>query len=83
MASIATLRDTDSGFQSRITIDLPHSNGFISVTVNVDGQAFWNDCCELRSAEIRQWLYRQRYAPWPDRMPPRFDVERFKINVSS
>jgi hypothetical protein len=37
-----------------ITIDLPHNDGFISVTVNVDSQAFWNGCCELRSAEIRR-----------------------------
>jgi hypothetical protein len=73
--------DRDQHFDPRwktITIDLPHGDGFISVTVNVDGQAFWNGCRELRSVEIRQWMYRQRYAPWPDRMPPRFEVERLR-----
>jgi hypothetical protein len=23
-------------------------------------------------------LYRQRHAPWPDRMPPKFEVERVR-----
>jgi hypothetical protein len=61
-----------------VNIDLPHNDGFITVVVNIDNMAFWKDCCELRSAEIRQWLYRQRYAPWPDRVPPRFEVECLK-----
>ena len=73
-----SIEDRDRHFDPKwktITIDLPHNGGFISVTVNVNSQAFWNGCCELRSVEIRQWLYRQCYAPWPDRMPPRFAVE--------
>jgi hypothetical protein len=76
-----SIGDRDQHFDAKwktITIDLPHGDGFISVTVKVDGQAFWNRCCELRSVDIRQWMYRQRYAPWPDRLPPRFEVERLK-----
>jgi hypothetical protein len=70
-------KDRDQYFDpnwQKIAIDLPQGDGFITVHVRVDNQAFWRNCCELRSAEIRQWLYRQRYAPWLDRRPPKFEV---------
>ncbi len=70
-------RDRDQYFDpswQTITIDLSHRDGFIAVQVFVDNEAFWNSCCELRSAEIRQWLYREQYAPWLDRRPPKFEV---------
>lgn len=76
-----SLTDRDRHFNREwqvVMIDLPHNDQFITVCVNIDGGAFWRNCCELRSAEIRQWLYRQRYAPWSDRMPPKFKVECIK-----
>jgi len=86
MESIAAIQGMGFGLQQRIetsilipkwqriAIDLPQVDGFITVHVHVDNQAFWKRCCELRSAEIRQWLYRQRYAPWLDRRPPKFEI---------
>jgi hypothetical protein len=70
--------DRDQHFNRKwlaVDIDLPHGDAFITVRVNVDGLAFWGNCCELRSTEIRQWLYLKRYAPWPVRTPPKFEVE--------
>ena len=57
-----------------VIVDLPNGDGFTTVEASVDNQAFWESCCELRSKEIRQWLYRQNHAPWPNRVPPKFQV---------
>jgi hypothetical protein len=57
-----------------VIVDLPHGDGFMRVEANVSNQAFWQSCCELRSKEIRQWLYREQHAPWPNLVPPEFQV---------
>jgi hypothetical protein len=57
-----------------VVVDLPHGDGFMTVEANIANQAFWKSCCELRSKEIRQWLYREQHAPWPYRVPPKFQV---------
>jgi hypothetical protein len=57
-----------------VTLDLPNGDGFMKVEASVANQAFWERCCELRSKEIRQWLYREHHAPWPNRVPPKFQV---------
>jgi hypothetical protein len=76
-----SLTDRDRHFNRAwqiVIIDLPHNDQFIAVRVNIDAGAFWRSCCELRSIEIRQWLYRQHYAPWPERKPPKFRIECLK-----
>jgi hypothetical protein len=57
-----------------VIVDLPYGDGSIKVEVSIANQSFWEGCSELRSKEIRQWLYRERHAPWPNRVPPKFQV---------
>jgi hypothetical protein len=57
-----------------VILDLPYGDGYIRVEANVANHAFWETCCELRSKEIRHWLYSEHHAPWPNRVPPKFQV---------
>ena len=36
---------------------------------------FWEDCPELRSAEIGRWMVRRGDQPWAKRKPPRYEAE--------
>jgi hypothetical protein len=57
-----------------VSIELPHGDNFVAIEANIDRSSFWEECCELRGKEIRQWMYRERHAPWPERVPPKFQV---------
>jgi hypothetical protein len=80
--------DRDQHFKREwqtVTIEVPHGGRFITIEASIDSQSFWEECCELRDKEIRQWMYRERHAPWPDREPPKFQVTamgngRFRVN---
>jgi len=69
--------DRDQHFQRgwrSVIIELPHGDNFVTIEANIDSPSFWEECCELRGKEIRQWMYRERHAPWPERTPPKFQV---------
>ena len=49
------------------------------VEIEIDGQShvlklskgFWHKCPEIRGKVIKEWLFRQGLAPWPEGRPPR------------
>ena len=43
------------------------------VTANITQS--WNECPELRSAEIGRWLKEHCLHPWPKRQPPKFEAK--------
>lgn len=54
-----------------VTIEPP--DGTVA-RANVDGDAFWKTCPELRSARIGKWMLAAGLAPWPPGTPPRFTL---------
>lgn len=72
--------DRDQEFRrtwERVTVQLPSKAGMIEVEVNVAKKSFWSSQCrELISKGIGRWLLDEGFAPWPERTPPRFKVER-------
>jgi hypothetical protein len=57
-----------------VTVELPRGADFVKVETNVKNQSFWEGCCELRSKDIRRWMYDEGHAPWPNRAPAKFQV---------
>ncbi len=52
------------------------------VAVNTAKKSFWNGTCrELISKDIRDWLWRNGYAPWPVGDPPKFILTPLGDNV--
>lgn len=41
---------------------------------------FWNKCSELRSIEIRKWLFENQLAPWQKSNPPIFELMKGESN---
>jgi hypothetical protein len=76
-----TAVDRDRHFKrtwQTVFIELPSGDGFIIVEANVTKQSFWGpQCRELISRYIGRWMLDEGYAPWPDDMPPKFEVESF------
>jgi len=70
--------DRDKHFKrvwGTVTLELPISNEYKKVCVNIDKDSFWGDeCRELISKEIGQWLQSQGLAPWPKKSPPKFKL---------
>jgi hypothetical protein len=83
-----TVADRDRHFKRTwrtVSIELPRGNGFTVVDANVAKESFWGPKCrELISRDIGRWMLDEGYAPWPDNMPPKFEVElsgdrRFRV----
>ena len=69
-----------------VSIELPDDS--IAQVKITDG--FWRKCTELRSPDIREWLYQTENAPWEYGDTPKFEMRpagkpkesnRFKIIV--
>ena len=79
------ISDRDAHFDQSwdaITIELPTSAGFQSVTANIKKDSFWGSTChELISKEIGAWLIDRGDAPWPKGQPPKFNVESVGAGV--
>lgn len=81
--------DRDRNFRrdwDTVLLDLTGSANVIEVSIS--NASFWGVCCELRSKEIGRWLRRERHAPWPNKRPPRFEVEcrgerRFSVRIKT
>lgn len=57
-----------------VTLELRTGRTYRCVKVNLDKPSFWENCPELISKEIGQWLIRRGCGTWPSGNPPRFDV---------
>lgn len=51
------------------------------VTVNAAKPPFWSGGRELIDKDIEKWMLRYGHAPWPQRKPPKFDVERLEADA--
>src|SRR5436190_1221889 len=49
--------------------------GIAPVEVNIAKPSFRKNCPHLIGKRIGLWMQTAGYAPWPDRKPPKFDVE--------
>lgn len=56
-----------------VTLELPGSDGPVTVTINVS-DSFWRDCCELRSVQIGRWMESRGERPWPRGQPPKYEA---------
>jgi len=87
-----TAADRDRHFKRTwrtVTIELPSGDGLTIVEANVTKKTFWDpQCRELISKDIGRWMLARGHAPWPDGMPPRFEVvslgdRRFRVDRRS
>jgi hypothetical protein len=68
--------DRDRYFRKAWQSVFVHLPSGMQVEVSTDKDSFWNESCrELICKEIGQWLIDNRLAPWPARLPPKFNVE--------
>jgi hypothetical protein len=71
--------DRDRHFNRKwreVVVELPTRTGLSTVKVNVDKPTFWGKKCrELINQEIGRWMLQSGCAPWPNRKPPKFDVQ--------
>lgn len=69
-----TSEDRDKSFKKSwktITIELGEEN---LVNVNLSN-SFWEDCIELRSANIGKWMLDSEIAPWEKNNPPNLTLD--------
>ena len=73
--------DRDRYFKSAwqtIVVEFPLGTPSTTAEVNIAKKSFWGPKCrELISKAIGRWMLEEGYAPWPHRVPPKFDVEPF------
>jgi hypothetical protein len=60
-----------------VLLQLPAEEIPIKITLSA---SFWNKCCELRSVEIRHWLFDNKFVPWEKGNPPKFLLVNRKDN---
>ena len=66
-----------------IILELPENHRH-SMTLNCKlSDSFWNQCPELRSAKIRDWMKARGDLPWYKGHPPKYkaEIERDHIQV--
>lgn len=80
-----SIADRDRYFKrewGEIELELPKDGGFIRCAINIDKDSFWNYTCrELIKKEIGDWLEANKYYPWDDGNPPKFEAKHIKDNV--
>lgn len=65
-----------------VIIQLPKNGTLINISCNTNKSSFWNKTCkELISSKIGTWLKEQKYYPWPDGKPPKFEAEKINKNT--
>ena len=52
-----------------VLLQLPDEEEPIKITLS---HSFWKKCSELRSVEIRKWLFYNMLCPWKKGNPPKF-----------
>jgi hypothetical protein len=75
-------RDRGAVFEpswNEVVIHAPTEHGFDPMTASLSA-SFWQDCTEIRSAEIGRWLIEHGHATWPKSHPPAFRLEQVGAN---
>lgn len=60
-----------------IILHIDESNEMIKINLS---DCFWHKCSELRSKDIRKWLFENKLAPWKKYEPPNFYLTKIKEN---
>jgi len=68
-----------------VFVGLPTESGTVLVEANVAKKSFRAKCPHLIDKRIGAWMRDRGHAPWPSRMPPKFEVQpagkrRFRVN---
>ena len=78
-------KDRDNYFSKNnntVIIQLPSKGGLLNVECNTNKDSFWNETCkELISSKIGDWLKENKFYPWPDGIPPKFEAEKINENT--
>lgn len=65
-----------------VIIQLPQNGTLLNVNCNTNKASFWNKTCrELINSKIGSWLKDCKYYPWPEGMPPKFEVQKKNENT--
>ncbi len=65
-----------------VIIQLPQKGSLLNVECNTNKASFWNETCkELISSKIGNWLKENKFYPWTDGIPPKFEAEKINENT--